>query len=758
VDDGERAELDAFAKGVHDFIDACGAERSRGRALDERDALLLRRIGGESLLASMYCYAYHFATTERGKDERPRAAQGHVVQAFSLAGIKDPFSVAGASRIEDFIEKGRDPRKAYDAALMEECREIAPDERGPLAAASGLCPARPREPTAARRQAAGREAEFKSEDLSELSLSFAAGPPEAAAPVEGASDGDVGGILIEPREDPLFHALPSGCSMEQLAFAVCMDGWARENLLDPEKARRARPDLSRAVAAMEENADIFLGHLARLEAGGFPLDKRRLPEDDHLAKEVRGHLTLESRKYAAYRHILIEGETGTGKSIIARMLCEVFRRRLIEKRDYLAELIETTEVNCGSFPAALATAIIFGSRKGAYTDAPDSMGLIMRSFLRASPLFFDELTELPLSSQEWSIFNQYLTDGTVCRLGEQARPMFAPLPVVAATNRDTEECIREGTFRRDLKKRFALVLRVAPLRDDRSFLVGSIRSLMRSPDINPLASCRTCAEPRAGITGPYRHAVESVTATAFERLAGYEYPFNLRDLRLTLASSCGKAVSRHRRSGKAGPIALEEGDVGYVVDAVFEPTDAAFALYFREGEGGGPELLALYNEDWEHYFFLGGRCDNVQGARVPAQALRKRLADRLRRGADSGADLHPLVFAEGEARREYLEVREYSRHYLRYKDYRFFFFLFEPEEGREAFESGLAQSVRDRLLAWIGPKDLRAGRLEGRALPFDRISPRLRELLERMSGSLVAAGEGGEGAEDFKRKLKAFLS
>ncbi len=150
--------------------------------------------------------------------------------------------------------------------------------------------------------------------------------------------------------------------------------------------------------------------------------------------------------------VLVLGETGTGKELVAREL-----HGLSERRDgpFVA-------INCGAIPEALLESELFGHRKGSFTGATaDKMGKIEAS--DGGTLFLDEIGEMPMHLQVKLL--RVLQERTIERVGDlQPRPV--DLRIVAATNRDPEELIDRGAFRRDLFYRLnEVVVQLPPLRD-----------------------------------------------------------------------------------------------------------------------------------------------------------------------------------------------------------------------------------------------------------------------------------------------------
>ena len=151
---------------------------------------------------------------------------------------------------------------------------------------------------------------------------------------------------------------------------------------------------------------------------------------------------------------LILGETGTGKGLVARAIYS-----LSSRRDH-----SFIQVNCGAIPEGLVESELFGHEKGAFT------GAIARKIGRfeladGGTLFLDEIGDLPLESQR--VLLQVLQDGTFHRVGGQEE-IRVDVRVLAATNRDLQVAMQEGTFREDLFFRLSVfALDLPPLRERR---------------------------------------------------------------------------------------------------------------------------------------------------------------------------------------------------------------------------------------------------------------------------------------------------
>lgn len=197
--------------------------------------------------------------------------------------------------------------------------------------------------------------------------------------------------------------------------------------------------------------------------------------------------------------VLITGETGTGKSLVARTLHSAGVRA---DRAFI-------DVNCTTLPASLAEAELFGHERGAFTDAKQSrLGLFEAA--DGGFLFLDEIGDLDLAIQGKLL--KAIEDGLVRRLGG-TRERTVDVRIIAATNRDLRaECERQ-TFRQDLFFRIAVMtLHMPPLRE-------------RGDDVLLLAEHYLARTARR-----YGRAAPRLGAGAAEALRAYPWPGNVREL------------------------------------------------------------------------------------------------------------------------------------------------------------------------------------------------------------------------------------
>jgi transcriptional regulator with PAS, ATPase and Fis domain len=201
--------------------------------------------------------------------------------------------------------------------------------------------------------------------------------------------------------------------------------------------------------------------------------------------------------------ILIEGESGVGKDVLARFMHEKSRCR---SNAFLA-------LNCAAIPETLLESELFGYEKGAFTDARSQKKGILE-LAGGGTAFLDEVGELPLSLQAKLL--RVLEEHRFRRLGG-TKDVEVDLRVIAATNRELRKAIEQGRFRLDLYYRLNVIqMTVPPLRD-------------RKDDIIPLARY---------FVGLYNdkfgRSVEGIAPDAVSALLGHEWPGNVRELRNTI--------------------------------------------------------------------------------------------------------------------------------------------------------------------------------------------------------------------------------
>ena len=216
------------------------------------------------------------------------------------------------------------------------------------------------------------------------------------------------------------------------------------------------------------------------------------------AREVRD--LLERLAQVPFSGLVITGETGTGKGLLARILHHTGPRAA-------GPLIE---VNCAALPRDLMEAELFGHEAGAFTGAKGRRrGLLEQA--HGGTLFLDELGELELDLQAKLL--KAIEDRRIRRVGGE-RELEIDLQVIAATNQPLEQQVADGAFRADLYHRLAVFrLDVPTLRSRKQDLEDLLPVLIQE------------FNARSG------HRVETIPAVVWGRLSAYDWPGNVRELR-----------------------------------------------------------------------------------------------------------------------------------------------------------------------------------------------------------------------------------
>jgi DNA-binding NtrC family response regulator len=234
--------------------------------------------------------------------------------------------------------------------------------------------------------------------------------------------------------------------------------------------------------------------------------------------KVMAEVIRTAREYADTPHtVLISGETGTGKELMAQAIHAGSSR----------QHQPLVSVNCASIPENLAESELFGYRKGAFTGAyADSPGKFVLA--DKGTILLDEIGELPLSLQAKLL--RVLENGEITPLKSKS-PVQVDIRILAATNKDLEEEVQQKRFRADLYYRIdQLKIQVPPLRE-------------RREDILPLAEHFLGI---ANLVNPRR--ITGISAEAQRLLARYDWPGNVRELRNIIFR-----IAAAGRSGQIGP-------------------------------------------------------------------------------------------------------------------------------------------------------------------------------------------------------------
>jgi DNA-binding NtrC family response regulator len=283
--------------------------------------------------------------------------------------------------------------------------------------------------------------------------------------------------------------------------------------------------------------------------------------------------------------LLIEGETGTGKSFLAE--------HVIHPRSGAKGPLVVTDLS--TMPPALLAAHLFGTRRGAYTGAvEDHAGVFEQA--HGGTLFLDEIANLDLDLQRQLLL--VLERGTVTRLGDtRSRPAMPKL--VAATHEDVEALVLAGRFRADLFMRLnpATRLRVPPLRERREDLPDLIRfaflEALRAEALQPLVRAYLARFPtpddfveggntvvfgRPRAQAARRDAFSLfVSREALARLVAHDWPGNHRELRLLAANALVFCLTQHLDMARTGDGEAAPATVSVRAPAILDVPDPLIA-------------------------------------------------------------------------------------------------------------------------------------------------------------------------------------
>lgn len=259
--------------------------------------------------------------------------------------------------------------------------------------------------------------------------------------------------------------------------------------------------LDKTLAAQKMERQLSFYQSRDVKDSGLEAMLGNSPAMQRVKQMIRQLLDAESRMTDAdLPSVLIEGDTGTGKELVARAL----------HVDGVRHKEPFIEFNCASIPAHLLEAELFGHEKGAFTDAKERrIGLVEAA--DGGSLFLDEVGEMDLALQAKLL--KLLEDRTIRRIGS-VKERKINLRIISATNRNLEQMVQEGTFRRDLFFRLRII----------SIKVPSLSS--RGDDILLLAHhFLNLHSKRYGKTG-LRFSADTEAL-----LKDYHWPGNVRELR-----------------------------------------------------------------------------------------------------------------------------------------------------------------------------------------------------------------------------------
>jgi formate hydrogenlyase transcriptional activator len=266
--------------------------------------------------------------------------------------------------------------------------------------------------------------------------------------------------------------------------------------------------------------------------------------------------------------VLLLGETGTGKSLVARAIHDLSPQRG-------GRLVS---VNCAAIPHTLLESELFGHERGAFTDARTSQ-VGRFELAHRGTLFLDEVGELTLEAQAKLL--RFLQEGCFERLGSH-QTVRVTVRVIAATNRDIHEEMRAGRFRRDLYFRLSVFpITVPPLRDRRVDIPRLVEHLV------------------AQLAARNGKRITEVPDALLQELQAYDWPGNVRELENVLERAVITATDRTLRLAeplqRLDPAPLDRPASDALVDVERAHILRILSVkHWRiEGRGGAADTLGL---------------------------------------------------------------------------------------------------------------------------------------------------------------------
>ncbi len=276
------------------------------------------------------------------------------------------------------------------------------------------------------------------------------------------------------------------------AVISAMRAGAQDFVVKPVGAERLQFSIKNALAA-----DALAGEVRRIgrRAQGHLTFKDLVSGSPDMGRVIR----LGERAAHSSIPVLIEGESGVGKELVARAIQGGSDRK---GKPFVT-------VNCGALPANLVESILFGHEKGAFTGATEKhTGKFQEA--NGGTLFLDEIGELPLDIQVKLL--RALQEGEIDPVGAR-RPVRVDIRLISATNQNLIELVKRGLFREDLFYRLNVFpISIPPLRSRREDI----------PDLARRFAARFSAEEGRNIRG--------LSAEALSLLASYPWPGNVRQL------------------------------------------------------------------------------------------------------------------------------------------------------------------------------------------------------------------------------------
>ncbi|HJP99184.1 MAG TPA: sigma-54 dependent transcriptional regulator, partial [Rhodanobacteraceae bacterium] len=373
----------------------------------------------------------------------------------------------------------------------------------------------------------------------------------AGIAVSSASDGEEAWRRIEAGDIGL---VISDVQMQPLDGYGLLKRIRRQEPSLPVVMMTAHGTIERAVRAMRDGADDYLvkpfDAACLVEVARRFLDTRGNGDEPVVADPASaGLLELARRVAASDATVLVCGESGTGKEVVARY---VHRHSPRAGGPFIA-------INCAAIPESMLEATLFGHEKGAFTGAAAARaGTFERA--QGGTLLMDEVSEMALPLQAKLL--RVLQEREVERIGAQ-NTVALDVRVIATTNRNLAEAVRNGSFREDLYYRLNVFpLQLPPLR-------------ARTGDILPLARHLLAAHGRR-----MRRTPPQFSAAAERTLLAHAWPGNVRELDNLMQRAL---ILSRDECIDAGELSFETAGDGIPAQAVTEPPQG-LSRALRENE------------------------------------------------------------------------------------------------------------------------------------------------------------------------------
>jgi transcriptional regulator with PAS, ATPase and Fis domain len=330
------------------------------------------------------------------------------------------------------------------------------------------------------------------------------------------------------------------------------------------------------------------------------MTKEGMSVNTMITTDVRMQEILQLAKTVAQSKatVLIQGESGTGKELVAQLIHDSSLRA---GKPFVA-------INCAAIPENLLESELFGHERGAFTGAVSAKAGKFE-LANGGTLLLDEISEMDIRLQAKLL--RVIQEGEVDRIGGR-KPISIDVRILATTNRNLGECVREGTFREDLFYRLNVVnLTLPALRD-------------RGGDIATLAQHFTRV-----YSEKYAKKVEVLAPEALNRLAFHTWPGNVRELE--------NVMERAVITAKGNRVGLEDLSLERISNPSITSTAILTPVLSEEDTKGWSPGKTL--DDIERNVILtalsyhsGNRTHTARALGISIRTLRNKLADYRRIG------------------------------------------------------------------------------------------------------------------------------